>query len=477
MISRIKNRVLVKRQVSSCKPQIELIVLQTSAQGYVELQKHEGNFYSELKSRRGERSRTFQDIRLFINVRQQFYSTTILKLIQVELLIYQTIKEQGSGDCIKAALDKLRTKIFAYIHSDGYQEEQDSGATQWLGKAKPFGKGLWFFTRDYLLQHLLFVFGLYFEYHVTDLLFESNLNKARLYYEDSLSNPLIRQVEERLMKRALDSLTRVAGKIGLLLSSYMTKLEALGQKFKAKQRCIQVIMELSNDDVYVHDVLFNFVRYQVFEKLNSQDYFGLITMRSGKQPFQTIALEQKCLNTKIKKSQIDELSYAFENSEQGWSRDLAKAVVSCLTEEKEKILAADNIQRWIVAIVGTQAQNMKEVEAYIDNQEYRVQQNLPNLLIIGVGITLESLCERYRLLCHLTKEGQFVNLDFNLNQEAMFNQSTKQRSSERRHSCQDQILLKAQQPKYIRALERAEAAMSLFDSNSEPFITEHIDFN
>ncbi|TNV85691.1 hypothetical protein FGO68_gene4106 [Halteria grandinella] len=87
-------------------------------------------------------------------------------------------------------------------------------------------------------------------------------------------------------------------------------------------------------------------------------------------------------------------------------------------------------------------------------------------LIIGVGITLESLCERYRYLCHLTKEGQFVNLD--LNQEAILLKC--QRHNE---VMQDQSL----QPKYLRALERAEAAMSLFDSTSEPFITEHLDFN
>ncbi|TNV85693.1 hypothetical protein FGO68_gene4108 [Halteria grandinella] len=160
---------------------------------------------------------------------------------------------------MRSVLNKEMANIFQYVQSEDYQEEHDQGASQWPATVKQSakGKGLWYFTRSYLLQHLLFLTGLYHELHVY------NFKKARFYYEDSISNPLIRQVEERLMKRALDCLARVSLKFGPQRMEYMIMLKGLKEKYKVRQKSVQVIMDLSNDDSYVHEIIFNFVRYQV----------------------------------------------------------------------------------------------------------------------------------------------------------------------------------------------------------------------
>lgn len=122
---------------------------------------------------------------------------------------------------------------------------------------------MWFFGSDYLLQYLLYVCGIYFEYHGKDLLIESNLHLAKRYYEDSISCPMIERVEQRLMLRALCSLQRIARKVGLTMTEYSLKLEALSLKFRPQRKVVQVIMELCNEDIYSHEVIFNFIRFQV----------------------------------------------------------------------------------------------------------------------------------------------------------------------------------------------------------------------
>lgn len=63
-------------------------------------------------------------------------------------------------------------------------------------------------------------------------------------------------------------------------------------------------MELCNEDNHVHEVLLGFVKNQVFENMRENDYFGLITMRSGKTPFTVLPLDKKHLNLKVKRNII-----------------------------------------------------------------------------------------------------------------------------------------------------------------------------
>ena len=61
-------------------------------------------------------------------------------------------------------------------------------------------------------------------------------------------------------------------------------------------------------------------------------------------------------------------------------------------------------------------------------------------------MTDDKMCEQYEQLCLKFPEGQFVNLDFN-----------------------SDII--------DRQLKQIEAAISLYNSDSDPFISEIIDFN
>ena len=69
-----------------------------------------------------------------------------------------------------------------------------------------------------------------------------------------------------------------------------------------------------------------------------------------------------------------------------------------------------------------------------------------SLIILGVNLTDDKMCEKYEQLCLKFPEGQFVNLDFN-----------------------SDII--------DRQLKQIEAAISLYNSDSDPFISEIIDFN
>ena len=69
-----------------------------------------------------------------------------------------------------------------------------------------------------------------------------------------------------------------------------------------------------------------------------------------------------------------------------------------------------------------------------------------SLIILGVNLTDETMCQQYQQLCLKFPEGQFVNLDF------------KSELSDRQ-------------------LKQIETAISLYNSDSDPFISEIIDFN
>ena len=75
-----------------------------------------------------------------------------------------------------------------------------------------------------------------------------------------------------------------------------------------------------------------------------------------------------------------------------------------------------------------------------------------SLIILGVNLTDETMCQQYEQLCLKFPEGQFVNLDFN---------------SE----------LLDRKKLLERQLKQIETAISLYNSDSDPFISEIIDFN
>ncbi|TNV85724.1 hypothetical protein FGO68_gene751 [Halteria grandinella] len=93
--------------------------------------------------------------------------------------------------------------------------------------------------------------------------------------------------------------------------------------------------------------------------------------------------------------------------------------------------------------------------------------NYINQIIIGVAIYDTQLCDRYRSICHLTQEGQFVNLNFNDQEEQISRMFKENGGEDKRYDV----------PSYERTFNRVEAAMQLFDSKREPYITQHIDFS
>jgi hypothetical protein len=69
-----------------------------------------------------------------------------------------------------------------------------------------------------------------------------------------------------------------------------------------------------------------------------------------------------------------------------------------------------------------------------------------SLIILGINLTNDGMCEEYEELCMKFPEGLFVNLDFN---SGILDEQLKQ----------------------------IEMAISLYNSDSDPFISEIIDFN
>ncbi|TNV74786.1 hypothetical protein FGO68_gene12303 [Halteria grandinella] len=387
--------------------------------------------------------RSFQDVCIFIRLLKQELSI---------LTSHQFYKSQ-----VDKSLAKLHSDIFHYIKSEDYQGEEHGGLTKyWLGRVREKQKGLWYFSKDTLLQYLLYITGLYFEKQQQDAAGYFSEQKALHYYEQSFTNPLISRVEHQFMHLAMQRIDKLI-RHRREMQTYLGRIRQLEEKYKRKKRSIQVIMELSNENQYSQEVILSFVRDGIFDKLLPKDLFGLIQLRSGRNPHQVIKLEQKHLNTKIKQRILNELNYTQRMEEKvGVSFDLGRGIQKCYSEAR---CAGFNepCENWIVAIVGQQQQELSPIQGYLMRRRKDPQQQQQNLIILGVGIQSGFQCRKYRRLCHLTEQGQFVNLDF---EDNLFIDNN----------------LEDYQPSYIRALNRVEATMALFDSKCEPFITENIDF-
>ncbi|TNV85394.1 hypothetical protein FGO68_gene1069 [Halteria grandinella] len=221
---------------------------------------------------------------------------------------------------------------------------------------------------------------------------------------------------------------------------------------------------------------------QIFENLQENDLFGLMTLSSGKQPFVVINLERKHNNLKMKRSTLRHLNMTQRRtSDSPESKHAVKLTIlqQCLRycfESAREACPAQRVktrnelggpQNWVVAIVGHHQQELTKIEQYIKGtQKY----SNVNLIIIGVSIYDKGLCDKYRSLCNMTPEGQFVNLNFN-EQNDQLAHAFQLNGKEGENQLLDEV------PSYERTFSRVEAAMQLFDSKREPYITQHIDFN
>ncbi|TNV72994.1 hypothetical protein FGO68_gene8622 [Halteria grandinella] len=395
--------------------------------------------------------RSFRDMSLFI------------KLLRLELKI--CAKDEWNVTNVCTSLQKAHTQIFEYIESEDYEE---APVEQWKGNVSANLKGLWFFNQDMLLQNLLYVTGLFYQVRRRELKFRKQkcLDIAMGYYFKSFASPLISHIEQKLMKKAIKKMTHLP----LHQNVDRMVLPLILSKYYVKQRTVMVIMELCNEDPTTHELLLNFVKTQIFEKLLDQDNFGLITMRSGIQPFMAITLDKKGLNTKMKRKQLAELNFTSRMDIKP-SKELEEAIQTSfeVIEEKtmggrkrEKSQGYQDQVKWIVAIVGPQHQSLNVINYYLDTHSEILLNT--NLLLIGSNIADPDQCRAYRQLAERTPEGRFFNINFEpdftifLAEEEMAFDDTQTMT-------------------YIEAFPRIEALMSLYDSKREPFISEHIDFN
>ncbi|TNV85841.1 hypothetical protein FGO68_gene299 [Halteria grandinella] len=414
--------------------------------------------------------RSFRDVCIFI------------RMVRVEMKIYS--HQTYSFIDVQNSIQKLHFELFSYLQSDEYEDgsKQDYGQCQ-----KNKHKGLWLFKADTLLQKMLFLVGLYYEQRGRDMIDGRSEISSLLsshYYLLSFSSNLVSHIELNLMRKSLKKLNNFFDYSSMALQ-FKCKVIRLLSKFYVTRRAVQVIMELCNDDPTVHETMLNFVKATIFDKLRDNDHFGLMTMRSGKQPFSALKLEQKFKNLKVKQKVLRELNFTFRNSsdnnadkvssntglQQALKSSFHQMMSQCPSEIHQRgSQSFISPQKWVVAIVGPQQQKLKGMQNYLKSNPSASE---INLIIIGVSVRDSKLCKQYRRLCHMTPEGQFVNLNF-CEQEEEVGQIFAKIGDE-----STMIIDKGidNELSSKRALECVEAALSLYESIRHPFITEHIDFN
>ena len=109
------------------------------------------------------------------------------------------------------------------------------------------------------------------------------------------------------------------------------------------------------------------------------------------------------------------------------SDELAKAMIKAYMDAKT-ILPKIYVKKgdteyqgplkFLVIIVGPQPQDLRRFMRFLTEEyyedAYKNAKNDINLIIMGVGITDEWLCNKYSQIAKKTQEGYFVNLDFSL---------------------------------------------------------------
>ena len=123
--------------------------------------------------------------------------------------------------------------------------------------------------------------------------------------------------------------------------------------------------------------------------------------------------------------------------------------------------------KYLVVIVGPQQQELKKFYKFLSEDyyedAYKNAKNDINLIIIGVGIVDEMLCDKYHTLATKTQEGYFINLDFREESNMKHQYTNDGEWYMRFASVRD-------------TLRRVEASISLLDCKSIPLISELIDF-
>ncbi|TNV85887.1 hypothetical protein FGO68_gene11014 [Halteria grandinella] len=187
-------------------------------------------------------------------------------------------------------------------------------------------------------------------------------------------------------------------------------------KFAIKQQAVHVILELCNDDNTIHDTLLNFVKYsviqhkqqpqqQIFERLQANDCFSLITLRSGQSPFVALFLEKKSLNLKMKYKQLCDLGFTSRMHMKP-SKSLSEVLISCFNETYEAFSKQPQIRvnrqlfdqtaKWVVALVGPQQQNLRGINMYLNRIQEKGLSAPANLVSIQQGYQLIYLLQIYR---------------------------------------------------------------------------------
>ncbi|TNV86000.1 hypothetical protein FGO68_gene15390 [Halteria grandinella] len=390
--------------------------------------------------------RTFKDVCLY------------LKLLILELKI---LSPYFPTNQIVLKMSRLSGIVIEYIKSDEYEEMLDVEKRERSRNSK----GVWYFTRDYLIQYTLFLHGIFFEQRGIEIMTqEAQAESARTYYLLSFASPQLYEVEHGLMKRALKQLMKVSA------FNIEQRSQLVLSKFYVKYRSVQVIMEQCNEAPYAHDILISFVKRSIFDRLRDHDYFSFVSMRSGKKPYLALPLELKHCNSKLKQKTLNEFNLSSKMTPlQERCTDLSMALLSCINATKDMPSTEVEVygerfmdpMNWIVAIVGPQTQELERIINLIKRSSIK---KVPNIIIIGVNITDRAECDKYRALCHLTQEGQFVNLDFNqkVNIEKDINPAKNEENLN---------------PKYVHALQCVEAALQLYTQKTMPLICEHIEFN
>lgn len=134
---------------------------------------------------------------------------------------------------------------------------------------------------------------------ISDLYNKECFLKAKQYYIQSFTWSQIEHLDNRLFKRALKNLKILNREHGIEVQ--MDLVDRHLSKFYIKERSVQVIMEMCHDYPLIHKMLINFVTKNIFEKLQANDYFSFLTLRSGKHAYQSIPFEMKKFNTNIKR--------------------------------------------------------------------------------------------------------------------------------------------------------------------------------
>ncbi|CDW82452.1 UNKNOWN [Stylonychia lemnae] len=234
---------------------------------------------------------------------------------------------------------------------------------------------------------------------------------------------------------------------------------------------------------------------KVFDKLDDEDFFGLITLHDGVFKNNDLQLEKKRFNKIIKKTYMNSfqtkfISFDSDSSKSSLHAALDLAISQQLQIERMQTHNFEGPQRWIIAIVNDNIDKrdlkacFKRIKRYNQKKLNNPIESKIKLIIIGFDIQNENLIKKFEKLCDLTVQGCFINLqclpdlDFSYNESRRFSLS----SNLRRNSLQslvgrgnyiDPVTKDQVKSKLKFVLKKIE----LYKKEQLPLIFEQFDFN